>query len=409
MAIAGFREQAPQGRIGAILSRPALRYPIVLTGSFVLVLLAVLLYYLTGDRYVAKTAIVIEPEAWIVMAGQGQVTKQGLEIVRSSPQGTAFVIRPRINIRAVDYAVVEWRIDGLRDSEARFVWAIRNQAPNNEGIVLEPDPPGEGRIDLQANRAWSGFVQGIGLSLRGPLQQPLVIHRVTLKAAQAPALGALFRRLWEEWTFFEGWSQRSINFIATTPLNPLLPPVPAGAAWMALALLLNTCWMLCRRQRVTWVACGVIVLVGWMLLDVRWQWALLRQMAITRTQFAGKTWLEKRQSAEDGSLFQEINAAREKLPAEPVRLFLITDMGEGNRYSRGRARYHLLPHNVWSGGQIPTNGVHPGDYVLLLRPFAGIEYDPAAGALRQRTRELPALPIYSSRSLGLFRVDGPWR
>jgi hypothetical protein len=394
---------------GRKLRNPAFRLPIIAIVSLVLVAAGFVVNYATGNRYSVQTALNIEAGDFFMLTGEGSATEQGFQIRKLSPQGYATVVRPRINVFADAYTEVKWRIAGVQDQDIRLIWATRDQPETLKEAVIAHNAEGIGTIDLSRQADWNGFIDGIGFAIRGTLREPITLQRLVLQNPQTPSMGTLMGRLWNEWGFFEGWTQRSINFIDSTPRHALFPPVLAVAAWVALSIVLNLFWMLRHRQRLTLASCGVFFLLGWLALDIRWQWNLGRRLDITRTQFADKSWREKQQAGEDGALFRVIFEARQKLPAEPVRLFLITDSGEGNRYNRGRARYHLLPHNVYSSGSMPFQGVRPGDYILLLRPFAGIQYDHTEKVFKQNNRSLPVELVYASSMAGLFRINDVWR
>jgi len=120
---------------------------------------------------------------------------------------------------------------------------------------------------------------------------------------------------------------------------------------------------------------------AWFVLDARWQLNLARQVERTQHQYAGKSWRERHLAAEDGPLFAFIEKVRAKLPAQPVRVFMVADAN----YFRDRGAYHLYPYNVfftpWNDAIAPSSDVHSGDYlVVYLR--RGVEYNAAAQSLR---------------------------
>ncbi len=69
------------------------------------------------------------------------------------------------------------------------------------------------------------------------------------------------------------------------------------------------------------------------------------------------------------------------MPASPARVFVAADAD----YFRGRAAYHLYPHNVYfspRGNALPpASELHAGDWLLVyLRK--GIQYDASQGKVR---------------------------
>jgi hypothetical protein len=78
---------------------------------------------------------------------------------------------------------------------------------------------------------------------------------------------------------------------------------------------------------------GIFFIAGWLLLDGRWQFNLVRQIDVTAKQYAGKTWRERHLAAEDGQLFAFVEKVRAKLPPPPRRVFVVAD----EHYFRDRA------------------------------------------------------------------------
>jgi len=185
-----------------------------------------------------------------------------------------------------------------------------------------------------------------------------------------------------EWLAFERWSGSSINTITggaevqELPLPTFLAVamVIAATLWFALA------WRT-RRTASLPAVIAVLFVATWLLLDAQWTWNLARQVAETQAQFGGKDWRQRHLAAEDGPLFQFVEKARAKLPAKPVRVFVIADAA----YFRGRGAYHLYPHNVLFDpfrNTLPkATSLHAGDYVLAYQR-RGVQYNAEEKKLR---------------------------
>src|SRR4030095_15987125 len=82
------------------------------------------------------------------------------------------------------------------------------------------------------------------------------------------------------------------------------------------------------RWRPRWIGAGLplalvlMLIAAWLVLDLRWQWNLARQVAVTARPYAGRDWREKHVAAEDGPLFEFIEKVRAELPPPPPRRFL---------------------------------------------------------------------------------------
>lgn len=217
---------------------------------------------------------------------------------------------------------------------------------------------------------------------------------------------SLFASAWKGWTAFEGWQPSSINFILGGSSSVVPKAVPAVAAWVALAVLLYLGAATVRRRRSSWQVPAVLFMVGWALLDLRWQMDMLRQVQNTRQQYAGKSWEQKHRASEDGALFALIQQVKEVLPPEPQRVFLVTDRTGRDNYLRLRSTYHLLPHNVFAtGDRLPKRKfVRVGDYFLLLTGALDARYDPEGHALVGPGGTLPVARVWVGAQGALYRA-----
>jgi hypothetical protein len=159
-----------------------------------------------------------------------------------------------------------------------------------------------------------------------------------------------------------------------------------------------------------------LALGAWLVADVRFKADLWRQLRLTQDRYAGKSWQEKRLSAEDGELFRFAMDVKAALPQAPQVIFLVTRDPEGaDRYLALRSRYHLLPHNVNANYWYPPgpSEIRPGQYVLVFGPRPDVHYDEPSRSLRwwpdggigagAAHRELEVEPVLSSSLATLYR------
>jgi hypothetical protein len=126
---------------------------------------------------------------------------------------------------------------------------------------------------------------------------------------------------------------------------------------------------------------AIAFLLAWCIADARWTLNLARQVAETTNRYGGIDARGRNLAAEDGALYAFIEKALEVMPPEPVRVFVMAEAP----YFRGRAAYHLYPHNAYADVQgaapAPASAMRAGDWILVWqRP--GIQYDPAQHKLR---------------------------
>lgn len=376
------------------------------TGGALLTLLALLLFYLSdGLAWVASPVTLTGTDLQLI-SGQGAQTADGLEIHRSGPQDLTFVRGSFRRVQANLYRRFSWRVVGLEPHhETWLVWATADDPRTTQKKPLPLTGADGGELDLSTEPAWRDRIIAVGLVVRGPLMQPLLVRELKLHPMPLTA-GPLLRQMVEDWTTFEDWSQRSINYVSGAPLNALFPPVLMTALWIGFSATLYTLFSPPRRTRAVCTPYIVFFLCGWLLLDLRWQWDLGQRLVRTAENFAGKDETARRSAALDGDLYQFLLEVRQRLPDKPARLFIIS--ADTGGFLTGRARYHLLPHNGYTGlGRLPHPGeAHPGDYVLILTPWGDLRYDPERRVLESAGAQLSAERLYAAAMGALFQVKG---
>lgn len=337
--------------------------------------------------------------------GAGALTADGLVVAAPDPTRTVVVSFPT-SFRARDYPLIAWDVTGIPPGvEAALLWHNDYQPSR---VLARPLTVEAGRLlpaQVGGERDWIGRIGGLALVLRGSFTRPIIVRGAAAKPQTAlQVLGDRAR----EWLTFEAWNGASVNNLVggadtqDLPLPVLLASV-TGSAILAYAALAR----LRSRALQPWLAVvsAVFFLGAWFILDLRWQWNLLRQVEITRQQYAGKSWRERHLAAEDSALFAFIEKVRAKLPPPPARVFIVADA----HYFRDRGAYHLYPYNVyfdpWRNAMPPPSALRRGDYLVVYQR-KGVEYDAA-----QRLLRWDGLAPVSARLLlvdagdALFRIE----
>jgi len=345
------------------------------------------------------------------------LTRTGRQLVPNNPnarpQGDAILVANRREapltilaisqqpLRTADYGRLAIDAEPLPPGvEVALLWIRLDQPgkPHDQRIptdsrgVLEP-------ALLDRDAAWSGDVTLLALGVKGPMERPWMLRSVSL---QPITTGSVIGDIVRGWRAFERWDGRSINvlFGGRDEQRAWFPPLAfAASAIAALAVV-----VVARRRRVRVGPAPIIVafLIGWLALDVRWQLNLVEQARSTVAEFGGKTWEQKHASMEDADLFRFVQAARARLPADPVRIFVNSDL----EYFRRRAGFHLYPHNVLAYSWAEPSQLRPGEYLLLYQK-ADVRFDTAQEELLWANgRRLDAKPLLVQRGAGLF-VVGP--
>ncbi|AHF00133.1 hypothetical protein [Thioalkalivibrio paradoxus] len=251
-------------------------------------------------------------------------------------------------------------------------------------VPLGPENTLSYRARLDEHPDWRGQIQGLALMMLGPPNTYVNVQQLMLEPVSVPFVQGL-RLMLGNWAEFEGWGGYSVNYIqgGARP-GALLSPVVFAAFWVTSSILVYVLWSIAARRRVRLAPLLIIVLLGWVALDLRWQVDLLQQLERTHDRYAGKTWEEKRRAAEDGSLYEFVEALKTHLGIDPVRVFVVND--RDYTYSSLRAKYHLLPHNA--DNQLPLlEELADDDYLLV---FRGVDRVRAARA------SIPSMPTDST-------------
>ena len=352
----------------------------VFIAALVVCLLAYLAYAVPGRWFSSATDKAYVARQLTLPRGTATIVGDELVVSRAADDGNT-VISVQTDLRSSEYPVVTWIAAGFPSgTPVALLWRTDVEPARVNKRVLEIDSGQLLPVDVQSDPHWIGRIVGLALVVQGPIEQPLRIRGVV--ARPATAWDTLRDRV-REWMAPEPWTGASINTIAGgADLQRL--PLPLV---LALALVLSTAalWLLHRQRRVAMtsvtLASAALVIAAWFVLDARWMINLVRQAHATALQYAGKDAHEKLLSGQDRDLVAFIDKARAILPKDPARVFVVADTD----FHRGRAAYHLYPHNVWyepyRNAVPPADRLRAGDWLVVFQR-RGVQYDAARHSLR---------------------------
>lgn len=390
----------PPARIGAT----ALRLAAVFAAAIVACALAYLAFAVPGKWFTGAQSLAWGARDLQVTRGAGRIVGNELHVLPNDPSGI-IVVSVVTKFASADLAQVAWiAIDVPDGIEVSALWRSDYKP---EALNTLPLPALGGRLLPAAvgkHAAWIGRIEGLALAFRGPIAEPIRIRGVIVRPQDAPEIA---KERVREWFAFEGWTGTSINTITggadlqDLPL-PLLLAAAAALAGLVVAAL--------RRWRPEAFPLGVLgslvvfALAAWLLLDLRWAWNLARQVEQTAATLAFRGFDEKRLAVEDGPLYAFVAKAREAMPKEPARVFVVAD----SHYFRGRAAYHLSPHRAFFDPRVNSvpapEALRPGDWLFVYQR-KGVQYDPAQGKLRWNNLAPVAAELkLSGRGAALFVV-----
>ena len=349
--------------------------------AFMVALVAYLVMAVPGAWFPNAKARSWKAAELMVAAGTAKLEGDTLVVAAGGAANTV-IVSLNTDLRSSEFPAIAWNVQGVPDdAEIRMLWksdiapSRMNQAPVTveSGRLL--------RVVLAGNPAWLGRVQGIALAIRAPPGAPLRFEGASAQPMGAPQI--LAERL-RDWLAFEPFSGASINTINGGTERQDLPLPPLVALAVALATLLL--WGVHRILPAVY-ACSVastlagLFALAWFALDARWMANLAHQTSLTLAQYGGKSTRDKHVAAEDGALYAFVEKARAVMGATPARIFVTADIP----YLRGRAAYHLYPHNVWfepDQGLLPRpEWLRTGDWLFAYQRH-GIQYNPEKKSLR---------------------------
>ena len=341
-----------------------------------------------------------------VRLGTGKATDDGAMLLTGmhKAEDERAILTRRTSFAASDYSFIEYTLRGRNPKEA--VYLLWRTAENPEKVSNVPLPwrgNDTGMAFLGLLPEWSGQITEIGLDIYGDLRgQPLAISNLTLLPR---ARTALLQTIWFEWTAFRGWTQKSANFLRGSPEHGVLAPTLAMAVWSGLALFILAGISRRFRRSHDVVAYASAVLIPWIVLDLLWQADLSRQLDETRYLFAGKTQHEKHLADLDPELYEYAEYLKNEVLPEPgPRIFLLHDSDQMT-YTRLKAQFYLLPHNIFNYDRFPRKkATRAGDYILVLGSVNGLEFSPAASTLAWRDKSLPVTLVDSRPDGNLYKV-----
>ncbi|BBJ22933.1 hypothetical protein [Candidatus Nitrotoga sp. AM1P] len=350
-----------------ILRQEWLAAPLLFFAS-ALILSLVYLQYNWSGKWISN----VKPLSWNGAAltmnkGQGYSDQGKLVIKGLADQNIAVASLSPPAFQAKDYSTIVWSVSGATPSvEMEFLWRTADNRVFVHPLVwrantLEP-------LEIVKDENWRGQIIDLAIIVKGTLAAPILVNGISLESASLP--GALPHMV-KKWFALDRWQGTSINFVDGDAIDKNAPPVLAVAVIILLALALSLILAIAKIMPLNIAMVWGIVLLGWFILDVRWQANLFQQLELTHQQFAGKSWEDKHLAAEDGTLFDFMKKVKAKLPAANSRILYFSD----DAYSRGKGAYHLYPHNVLARNNLPpTSQIKTGDYIALFAK-KGVKYD----------------------------------
>ncbi len=216
---------------------------------------------------------------------------------------------------AADYPFLRLELSGQKGVEDILFFYRQADESSSLRSLLLPLHPGQLSWCLGDEDGWKGTISEVGLIVYGDESTWIAVESLSLLPSSSRiSMEAELSRWLAVWR----WDQRTINFLPWD--GGRIAPVPAVAAWLLLALLML--WVMKGPKR--WQLAASLVVVGWLLLDVRWFLEQYRQWSDLDNQIVA--YPEGAVLTADAGLYQELERVkRDVLPDEPVRIQIVRD------------------------------------------------------------------------------------
>jgi hypothetical protein len=293
-------------------------------------------------------------------------------LVDEFANGYALLTSGPVSIQAGQQRVLSYTwLPPKLPAEAAFFW--RRSEDTQNVLKTEITAPGTHYIDLAAEPGWQGEITEFGFLVAGVNGEAVEIGETSLIPGN---LNTRLKLTWRAWTTFELWSQQSINFIHGGDYRQVVSLPLLVAAWLLVTLSLF--WLFSRfgktiGTRQLLITAGLVSLIAWVLLDIRWSANNLRQVSLSfQTQW--QTDDQQRSSIDlDGKIYQYVQRLKSEVLGDQAARILILGDENAIDYYLLRAKYHLLPHSVNVVGRFPKKLAPESlNFVIFFGQPAGI-------------------------------------
>lgn len=354
------------------------------------------------DRWNSAPVALLTPDLQVVR-GAANLDGTELRVTAMDEEGVVMFISPLgSGLPAKRHSRLRWRVSEYRRAEGyALIWVTDDQPQSLQSLPLSPDQFLSGQIDLQSDPRWRSDVVGVGFALTGVSGFPLRIASMELDNLSSQwGWQDANRQLLLNSVQFAPWLPASINFYRAVEERTWTSPVVLVTLWVLISLVLMFV-MSKLSSMVSWSTAGMILLVGgWLLLDLRWSADLLQRVRGSPVDVA--SYLKPGANA-------WLTQLSNRLGEVPTRVFLIDDNPSGARALR--ARYLLSPHSTLLGfADLPDPGIlRRGDAILILSAPVAIRFDSNRRVLYSSSgREIEASLLSTASEIGFaFAVERP--
>jgi hypothetical protein len=328
------------------------------------------------------------------ISGEAKVDGGSLVITRFQHKAAVVSTGP-IAVAASQLSLIELE-SSTRNSTPRLLFWRQVSSPAE--LHTEELSVGRDCLDLRGKAGWEGTITEVGVVLYEDADQQTGIAAINLHAASRQNL---LRLILDEWTAASRWTQKSINSVPIGTGDSLLPLPLLLGSWLLVAIVTLG---VAGSNSVPRSALTILVLTGWLLLDLRWlghsfsqAWTTWDHYARTRAPDALAMG-----GAYDSETVELARHVREALGTDRPRRIIIAAGPGGTDFQILRAKYALLPHAGYAHlrelDELPTQRA---EAILLVTGTRGDSMDTPPYLLSNQGRRFDAVAAWEAGTLYL--------
>ncbi len=347
----------------------------------------------------------------VVMGGAAQ-DEDRLRIGAVGDNRTALQSVALNGVDASEYQILRYRFEQFPHT-LELSLVFRPADAEDVTVVSLPWPgDGEAVFDLGTVPEWQGRIVELAFA---EYPTPQIVPPVQGFRPFTLVDAALSARSWRgdlsalmtDWLGYWPWSQRSVHALGRDTDTPRAQSLVLCIVLFIVATVLLAAFILrLRGVRLLQVAVLMVVL-GWLLLDLQWHAGLRWRYSATHDLYAAYDWPQREQHSADSEIIAAAAMIKSALRDTPenARILVHSD----SSFSLLRMVYHLLPMNVAVFAQAmsasPATPLPTGTLIIVYEA-EDWTYDPARRVLSGGGTELPGDLILRRDNVLVVRYRG---
>lgn len=322
------------------------------------------LWLVAGDRTggLVDGSLRFEGGDMRLLEGEGEVVGTSLRIDAMGGRGLV-ILAATLAGTATDVSHLErfeLQLDGGPPESIRLFWAAPGRGSIEHIHPLETDAAVSG-VELSEVPEWPSRVRLVGVVMDGPALVGSHVEALVFHPSRDGVLD-LYRDLFAGWSEVRVFTHSTINVVPGSARPVIVDVTLALVAWVVGTVIL---FAVMSRGRARALAVLTVVVMAWLVLDLRWQRDLLHEHRATWEKHRPQPEEERIFSDFGGAALLEMIASADTALQPSARVFVVSP----HEALRTYAGYRLLPKSSYHDEElVPAVLRHAdvGDGLLLL-------------------------------------------